>query len=103
VNELKCPRCQVVLSRWRAHLRPGILDCVACGARLTLSRDSARAIGRVGGFALFAALAFSGAILGFDKLRTWKFIVYFLVFSLVLGQVIKTIFGVFVLKDDEPR
>jgi len=67
---------------------------------LTFSRDSARRIGAVGGFALFGTVALSGLVLEFEHIWTWRFLVSFLAFSLVLGQIVKAIVGILVLRDE---
>ena len=100
MNKLSCPRCQAVYPRWRVLFSPGVFGCLSCGARLTFSRDSARRIGTVGGFALFGTVGLSGLVLGFDQIWTWRFLVSFLAFSLVLGQIIKAIVGILVLRDE---
>jgi hypothetical protein len=66
---------------------------------LTFSRDSARRVGAVGGFALFGTATLSGLVLGFDQIWTWRFIVPFLVFALVLGHATKVLVGVLELRD----
>ena len=87
-------------SRWRVPFGSSVFHCISCGARLTFSRDSARRVGAVGGLALFGAAALGGLVLGFDQIWTWRFMVSFLVFALVLGHAAKVFVGVFELRDD---
>jgi hypothetical protein len=62
-----------------------------------------RRAGWIGGLALFASAALADLVLGFDPLTTWRFLAWLLVFALVLGQVIRAIVGVLVLRDDLHR
>ena len=49
---------------------------------------------------LFGVLALSGVVLGFEKLWAWQFLTPFLAFALTLGQILKAVVGVLVLRDD---
>jgi hypothetical protein len=62
-----------------------------------------RRAGWIGALALFASAALADLVLGFDQLTTWRFLAWLLVFALVLGQVIRAIVGVLVLRDDLHR
>ena len=78
---------------------PPTFRCLSCGARLTISRDSARRMGAVGGLALFGTAILSGLMFGPQVVWTWRFLASFIVFSFVLGQIIRSIVGVLVLRD----
>ena len=62
-----------------------------------------RRAGWIGGLALFASAALADLVMGFDQLTSWRFLAWFLAFALVLGQVIRAIVGVVVLRDDLHR
>ena len=98
--DLTCPRCDAGYPRWRLLFSPATFPCLSCGARLTISRDSARRLGAVGGFTLFSTAMLSSLVFGSQVVWTWRFLVAFLVFSFVLGQIIRSIVGVLVLRDD---
>jgi hypothetical protein len=103
LNGLRCPRCQAPYPRWRVIVSPGIFRCLSCGARLTFSLDSTRRAGWVVAIALFGAVTVSDLLFGFGQLGTWRFLLSLLVFTLVLGQVVRSVLGVLVLRDDFPR
>jgi hypothetical protein len=100
---LRCPRCRAPYPRWRIIVSPGIFRCLSCDARLTFSLDSTRRAGWVVSIALFGAATLSDLVFGFDQLGTWRFLVSLLAFTLVLGQIVRSLFGVLVLRDDFPR
>ena len=49
---------------------------------------------------LFGAAMIGGLIDGFDRIRTWQFLVAFVAISVILGQIVKAFVGVLVLRDD---
>lgn len=82
---------------------PGIFRCRSCGVRLTFSLDSTRRAGWVVSVALIAAATLSDLVFGLDQIGTWRFLISLLAFTLVLGQIVRSLFGVLVLRDDFPR
>jgi hypothetical protein len=100
MNDLPCPSCRAPYPRWRIVFTPGVFRCPSCHARLTFSLDSMRRAGWISALALFSSAALADLVLGFDQLTTWRFLAWLLVFALVLGQVIRAIVGVLVLRDD---
>jgi len=94
MSRLACPRCETAYPRWRVPFGSSVFHCVSCGARLTFSRDSARWVGAIGGFALFGAAVLGGLVLGVEQIWTWRFMMSFLVFALVLGHAAKVLVGV---------
>src|ERR1051325_8635380 len=98
--DLTCPRCHAGYPRWRLLLSSGTFRCLSCGARLTISRGSARKMGTVGGLTLCGVAMLSGLVFGSQVVWTWRFLALFLVFSFLLGQIIRSIVGVLVLRDD---
>lgn len=103
MNGLRCPRCRAPYPRWRVLFRPGIFSCPSCGARLTYSLYSARRAVWVVSIGLFGAVTLGDLVFGFDQLGSWRFLVPLLAFTLVLGQIVRSLFGVLVLRDDFPR
>jgi hypothetical protein len=90
----------VAYPRWRIVASRGAFDCFSCGAKLTLSRDTVRKVGAIGGVVLFGAAMIGGMLGGFDRIWTWQFLVAFLALSAILGQIVKAFVGVLVLRDD---
>ena len=100
MRQLTCPRCCVPYPRWRVVVSRAAFDCFSCGAKLTLSRDTVRRVGAIGGLVLFGAAMIGGLIDGFDRIWTWQFLVGFLAISMILGQIVRAFVGVLVLRDD---
>jgi hypothetical protein len=99
VNRLSCPRCEAAYPRRRIPFGPRGFRCLSCDARLTFSRDSARRVGAVGGFTLFGAAALGGLVFGFDQIWTWRFMVPFVAFAVVVGHATKVLVGVLEVRD----
>jgi hypothetical protein len=100
MKKLTCPRCRVPYPRWRVVVSPAAFDCFSCGAKLTLSRDTVRRVGAIGGLVLFGAAMIGGLIDGFDRIWTWQFLVAFVAISVILGQIVRAFVGTVVLRDD---
>jgi hypothetical protein len=103
MNGLRCPRCRAPYPRWRVIVSPGIFRCLSCDARLTFSLDSTRRAGWIVSLALIAAVTLSDLVFGFDQVGTWQFLASLLAFTLVFGQIVRSLLGVLVLRDDFPR
>src|SRR6266849_2128334 len=93
MNQLTCPRCKAAYPRWRVPFGPRGFSCLSCGARLTFSRASTWRIGAVGGFVAFGVAVLGGLAFGFDQIWTWRFMVPFLAFAVVLGHLAKVFVG----------
>ena len=100
MKKLTCPRCRVPYPRWRVVVSRAAFDCFSCGATLTLSRDTVRKVGAIGGVVLFGAVMLGGMIGGFERIWTWQFLLAFVAISVILGQIVKAFVGVLLARDD---
>jgi hypothetical protein len=67
------------------------------------SLDSTRRTGWVVSISIIVAATFSELVFGFDQIGRWRFLASLLVFTLVLGQVVRSLVGELVLRDEFPR
>jgi len=81
MNRLTCPRCQAAYPRWRVPVGQGVF-------------------GGSGQLAAFrSAAALGGLVLGFDQIWTWRFMLTFLAFAVLLGYAAKVLVGGLELQD----
>ena len=103
MTPLLCPRCGSAFSRWRLPVPVRWHVCAVCGARLTLSLESAKRIGALGGLIGGGILVPVSFVAGVTTAGSWRFWVCWLSLAYVLGTITTMLTGRLALYDDVRR